>query len=341
MASFKFFAPPERPEALEIDRELVGCALLAGAAATLTVAAIAVSGLQVAHASEFFSLFGGLAALMMGLSAYQRVRMPQNIRIIIFLDMLMIYVGMSVTMMTYQYAMATFKAYPITSLIERFDVLLGFNWLEFSITLHRIPGASEAIGFCYKNWMREFAIVLLMLSFAPRLDRLFEFTTSYILAGMITLTVSGFLDSRSLDAVAAYAMPGLHHASGVSPQYLEKLRHLRDGSDRLMDFNGVIGLVAFPSFHAGAAVLLAVATRGFKWLWAPFLVFNVGVLVGTISEGGHNLADVFAGCLLAIVGLALAQALRRHGALTRASAALMARLSPWLPKIGAQAAETA
>ena len=90
-----------------------------------------------------------------------------------------------------------------------------------------------------------------------------------------------------------------------------------------------------------AAVLLAVATRGFKWLWAPFLVFNVGVLVGTISEGGHNLADVFAGCLLAIVGLALAQALRRHGALTRARAALMARLSPWLPTIGAQAAETA
>jgi membrane-associated phospholipid phosphatase len=78
-----------------------------------------------------------------------------------------------------------------------------------------------------------------------------------------------------------------------------------------MDFNGIIGLVSFPSFHAGAAVLLATATRNLKWFWAPFLVFNVMILIGTISEGGHYFVDVIAGCLFALSAIPVARMLRR------------------------------
>ena len=42
----------------------------------------------------------------------------------------------------------------------------------------------------------------------------------------------------------------------------------------------------------------------------PFLCFNVVVLVGTITEGGHNLADVVGGSLFAVAAIAVTERLR-------------------------------
>ena len=63
--------------------------------------------------------------------------------------------------------------------------------------------------------MREFVVVFILLSFLGKLNRLYEFTGNYIVAGMVTLSVSGILDSRSLKGVSSYAIAGLHHPSGI------------------------------------------------------------------------------------------------------------------------------
>ena len=60
-------------------------------------------------------------------------------------------------------------------------------------------------------------------------------------------------------------------------------------------------------------MLLATATRGIRWLWPLFLAFNVLVLLGTLTEGGHNLTDVIGGCLIAIAAAGAAQAYLRWG----------------------------
>ena len=87
---------------------------------------------------------------------------------------------------------------------------------------------------------------------------------------------------------------------------------IRSGRDPTMDFRRILGLVSFPSFHAGAALLLAVATRKLPFgLWLPFLVANAMMIVGTITEGGHNLTDVVGGCALAVLSIFVGQALQR------------------------------
>ena len=319
---------------------MAGIVLLTGLSVALTVGAVAASGLKFANAADFFVRFGGILGFLFLINVYQYVRMPENKRVIIFINMMIVYLIMSITMMSYQYCMATFKAYPITEVIEITDKYIGFNWLQFVTFVNNIPYLSDIIGTCYKNWMREFIVVFVVLSIYAKFEDLHELTMNYIVAGMCTLTVSGFLDSKSLDAVAAYAIKGLHHPSGVSPVYLDKLEHLRQGVDSVLDFNIIIGLVAFPSFHAGAAVLLATATRNLKWLWFPFLCFNVLVLVGTITEGGHNFTDVIGGCLFSVGAIAIAQGIRNSRLASRALEAA-SRVAPWSAVGSAEAPRSA
>ena len=299
--------------------ELLAIWALLAALGALTAAAVLGSGLRFVNAAPFFANFGGLVAALVAINVYQRVRMPENRRTIFFLDMVAIYVSAAVLMMIYQYALATFSATPISAAIERADHAVGFRWFDYASTVARYPWLSAAMQFCYTSWMREFVIALAVMTYLRKFDEIAEFTFAYLIAGFATLSVTAFLDAKSYEAVAAYAVSGIHHAVGVSPEYLAKLEALRAGADRTLDFGHVIGLVAFPSFHGGSALLLSVATRSLRGLWLPFLVFNELILVGVLSEGGHNLMDLVGGCVFAIAALAAAQALRR--ALARSVAA--------------------
>jgi PAP2 superfamily len=304
------------------DRPMVGIVLLVGFSVLILVGSITVSGLRFANPAAFFVPFGGLLCTFILIDGYQLIRTPGNKRIIFFANMMIIKLIMSVTMMILQYSMAAFKAYPINDLIERIDRFIGFNWVQFASSINRAPYLSDILGWCYKNWMWEFVVVFALLSFLSRFEDLYALTFNYIIAGMGILIVSGFLDSKSFDSVAAYSIAGFHYPTGVSVVYLEKVERLRQGVDSVMDFRSIIGLVAFPSFHAGAAVLLATATRGLKWLWLPFLCFNELILLGTITEGGHDFADVVGGCLCVVAGMALAHAFRRSGIASRAAQAV-------------------
>jgi membrane-associated phospholipid phosphatase len=156
----------------------------------------------------------------------------------------------------------------------------------------------------------------MILTYCRKFDQLKEFTVAYVFTGMAAISVSGFLYSQSYDALVAYSTPGAHLPTGFTQEVFDKADRLRLGQDRTLDFSRLVGLICFPSFHAGAAVLLATATRGIRWLWPFFLAFNVLVLLGTLTEGGHNLTDVIGGCVIAIAAAGAARAYLRWG-LTR------------------------
>jgi membrane-associated phospholipid phosphatase len=306
-------------------QEWIGIGVLVSASVGATLAAIAASGLRFANAGPFFEIFGLLFLVAAALNAYQYVRMPENKRMIFFMNMFLVYLVVAISGAVLQNCMALFKAVEISAILENADHAIGFHWRAFSMGVHSVPYLSEGIGFCYRNWIRETFVVLLALTATRKFDDLFTFTASYIIAGVITLGVSGVFDAKSREAVAAYANPaGMHLPSGVSPLYIEKLEHMRHGLDNVMHFDQMIGLVAFPSLHAGMAILLAVAMRNVRWLWLPFLAFNVVVVVGTITEGGHNLMDVLAGLAFAVLAVALAQAFRNSSVAARI-AAMIAR----------------
>lgn len=282
--------------------------LLTAGAVAITVVAVLRAGLVFVHAAPFFELFGSVIAGLVAINIWQRVRMRENERSIFLIDMIVVYMIMALTMMIYQYAAATRSAIPISSIIERWDHWVHFDWFSFASYVNAKPYFSEILEFCYTNWMREFIVALLLMAYFRKFADTYEFTVAYIVAGMATLSVTAFWDSEVYEAVASYAIPGFHTPVGVAPETIEKVASLRSGADRTFDCQRVIGLVSFPSFHAGSALLLATATRNLKFFWAPFLIFNLLIVVGTITAGGHNLMDVLGGCAFALGGLAVARA---------------------------------
>jgi len=313
-----FAAPRGRPS------EMAALWGLVASFAGLTIAATLFSGLRFVHAGPFFTTFGGLFAALLALNLYQRARMPENQRTIFFVDMVALYMVIAIMMAIYQYALATFNARPISGLIEHADHAIGFHWIAYAAFVGRLTPLSEAMKFCYLNWTDGFLVAMLAMTYLREYDELYEFSFAYAIGGMAMLSVSAVFDSRSYEAVATYGLVGFHHPVGVGPETMEKLQALRSGMDRTLDFSRVLGLIAFPSLHAGSALLVAVATRNLRWLWLPFLVFNELILVGVISEGGHNFMDLIGGCAFAIAGLAAARALRRARGRESGSAAVRA-----------------
>jgi len=297
----------------EADANVADVALLVAASAVLALASAAAAGLRFTHSCAFLGPVGGAVAFLGLINFYQRARLPENKRVFFMLNILMLYFVVSLILLVYQYAMALMPAYPVSDLIHDGDELVGFEWIKFSVYVHKVPYFSEILGFCYKNWMREIFVVVMILTYRRKFDRLKEFSVAYIFTGMAAITVSGFLYSQSYDALAAYSTVGAHLPTGFTQEVFDKAERLRQGQDHTLDFSRLVGLVCFPSFHAGAAVLLATAMRGMRWLWAPFLAFNVLVLLGTLTEGGHNLTDVIGGCLIAILAARAAPAYLRWG----------------------------
>ena len=330
----KIFADRER---METDADLADVAVLAAGASLLTAVSVEFSGLRFAHAGDFLDPVGGVFVAFCALNLYQRVRMPENRRSIFLFNILMLYLAMSVVFLVYQYAMALLPAYRVSSAIHHSDALIGFDWIGFSQAIHGVPWLSEIFGFCYQNWIRETFLMVMILSYTSQFSRLREFTVSYIFTGMAAITITAFLHEQSYDAIVAYSTPGAHLPTGFTPEVLQKAEQLRDGRDHVLNFSRLIGLVCFPSFHAGAAVLLATATRGVKWLWLPFLAFNVLILLGTITEGGHNFTDVIAGCAIAVGATAAARAYLNWGG-ARRLAAHLANQSAALLGLGPQVA---
>jgi membrane-associated phospholipid phosphatase len=291
-------SPAPWPAMLQIFALLCAAAAIAGVCYVF-------SDVRFVHADRFFLSFAEIFVAIAALSFYIRLRLPSAEHLIVLMSMAFAFFIAGTTLLMLQYCLATAKAIDFTGAIRAADHALGFDWTDFSAKVSAIPYAADVIGFCYQQWIGEFVAVIVLLSALKRADDVFGLLFAYIVSGVAMVAISGFLDVKSIDAVAAYATKAVHLPSGVNPYYLKLLTSLRADGVHVVDLNHLGGLVSFPSCHAGAAVLLATATRNLKRLWAPFLVFNELILVGTISEGGHYLSDVLAGCAFAVAGVAL------------------------------------
>jgi membrane-associated phospholipid phosphatase len=295
------------------NSDLTDVALLAAFTAAVALVAAAATGLSFAHAPEFFSHAAGLLGKLAVLDLYLLFRMPEKKQLIFTINMLMLMFCVSNILLTYQYALALLPAAPISQWIHDADAAMRFHWIDFSQKIHSVPNFSEILGFCYRYWIRETVLVVIVLAFCKQFSRVREFAVGYILTGMATISVTGFLDAQSYDCLAALSTAGAHIPTGFARELLDKAVNLRSGLDHTVDLTRPLGLVCFPSLHAGAALLMATATRGVKWLWLPFLVFNILIIIGTITEGGHNFADVIGGCAVTIAAIAGARAYLQWG----------------------------
>jgi hypothetical protein len=198
--------------------------------------------------------------------------------------------------------------------LAAFGPALGFHWfglLEF-VNVH--PYFGQLTSAIYYAAFPELALLVLFLAFTRRANEMCELVDIYWSTLLLTIAVSTLFPA--LDPVGFFA-PSLDGFQTVKATagtvYLPDYLALRAGAYDTFDFGAMQGIIEFPSFHAALALMTTWSVRRTPWLLAIGLVFNGLMLVATLTEGGHYLADVVAGGLLVVVAISI-----RRKARTRA-----------------------
>jgi len=141
--------------------------------------------------------------------------------------------------------------------------------------------------------MQEFAYtstgwqpILFILFFAAinKKERSEELVTSMAIALAITTCVFTFIPT-----LGPADMHRMHAQQG------DIIRTLRSLSREPLIMTGI---VSFPSYHTGMAILYTAAHRGL-WSFSPILCLNIVVLTAVPYTGDHYLVDMPAGALIA------------------------------------------
>ena len=199
------------------------------------------------------------------------------------------------------------------------DKMFGLDWRSFLDFVNTHPAIGAALGHAYDALRWALVLVPLALAVARRYVRMQQFTLALALALSAMTLISIFVPA--LGTFHALGLTAKDSTSVIPAGYLDQLRDLplvRSGALRMLDIDRLVGVIAFPSFHATSALLYAWALWPIRVLRAPNLAINGAMLAATPIVGGHYFMDVFAG--LALASCAIMAATRIGAWLTRPAA---------------------
>jgi membrane-associated phospholipid phosphatase len=167
--------------------------------------------------------------------------------------------------------------------LSAMDAALGFHWMRFARWVYSHHRLAWVMAMAYSALVPQSLVVVAALARWRPTD-----LTRYLRAYLFAFTVT---------ALTWAVFPALGAApNGPSATTTTALRL---GTLTSINILALVGIVSMPSFHAAAAVLMAVACWPIPWLRWPTLLLDAGMLVATVPMGAHYLVDVIAGVILA------------------------------------------
>ncbi len=304
LATFSF-AMRERHSLRPVSREAVPVYAFLAAGLLLVPVLFAVSGLGLA-----LDEFGIIACVLMftiWLALCLRARGFARIAAAIEAWAVFTAVCVTVTLLTFVLAV---NARPLADIwLARADraIMPGLDWpgvmLAFART-GRVVGVANGI---YESitWQPQMLVVILAMTAAYR--RVWHFLLSWITTLCIVMLIFAFFPALGAYAhfgIAAADVPAMRNPTPWHQP--EVILGLKSGTLRFIDLGTLDGIVTFPSFHAGAAVLLAYGFWSLRPLRWPFVALNALMLASAVPIGGHYVIDIVAGVIVAVAGLCAA-----------------------------------
>jgi hypothetical protein len=191
----------------------------------------------------------------------------------------------------------------IDGTLARFDEAVGFDWMVWYgwVIRHRI--IFVALSAAYWSGTVQAIFVPLLLGATGRRSEMIRHIIRTMLATLVAIAISTPLPAAS--AFLHFHIVGPGTASTVSSFF-----PLRNGTLNVFDLAALQGLVSMPSMHVTMAVLFVEALKRMPRLAAPALVLNAMMIASAPSQGGHYLADVVTGLLLAWATIRLVEKIR-------------------------------
>jgi hypothetical protein len=185
------------------------------------------------------------------------------------------------------------------------DGALGFDWMAWAAQVWRHPLLDAVLTLAYFSYVPQFTASIAYYAFMSRSERVVELLWLLIIALGLTMAVFALLPAKG---------PWVEYdvATKLQSFPVTYFAALRGGSLHVVDVLQVEGVVDFPSFHAVYAVLLTYVHRGERRLFPAALALNALMLLSLPVPGGHYLADIIVGLIIAGAAIALWSLRPRH-----------------------------
>ena len=188
------------------------------------------------------------------------------------------------------------------------DAALGFDWLRLVTLLKDQQTLTLVLCHAYASLMQQPTVLLAVLGLAGLTHRLQQFALAWAVALVGTVLVFPFLPAVGGDPHHGLTPADFPFIRVPAPfMYGKVLLAARDGSMSELGILALEGIVAFPSFHTAAAVLLAWAFWGVRSVRWPALALNVAMIASCPFIGAHYIVDLIAGAALAWGAIRIAQ----------------------------------
>ncbi|MBY8827575.1 phosphatase PAP2 family protein [Hephaestia mangrovi] len=264
--------------------------------------ALTISGLRIASAE--FGLVGGIFAFVLWFAWCLRGR--GLARVATALEASTLFYALCVTFCLMTFVAGTSDRAFVDAPLAHADHLLlpWFNWpgAMRSFSASGLPVRIANRVYESINWQPQLLIAI--LSLAAAYGRVWHFLLSWIATLCIVVAIFAFypvLGAYHHFGIAAADVPGmLDPTPWNQPALLEGLHR---GTLRLISLGTLDGIVDYPSFHAGAAVLLTYGFWSIRTVRWPFAVLNALMLASAVPIGGHYVVDLLAGVVTAITGI--------------------------------------
>jgi PAP2 superfamily len=172
------------------------------------------------------------------------------------------------------------------------DQAIGFSWIGWAKFMTAHPALSSLTGQAYLSYAFQPYVALIIAAFTSCKKRNAKLIIGTMIALAVTIAVSALVPAIEPANAHGYRTPAW-----------DALSALRSGQRTDLPY---IGIICFPSFHAAMAVLFTSVYRGLKWALVPAALLNFAMLLSVPYSGDHYLVDLFAGIVVALAAIGLA-----------------------------------
>ncbi len=187
--------------------------------------------------------------------------------------------------------------------LHAFDRWLGFEREAYMAFLKQHTGLREVLYFAYSTIMHQTLLVCVVALVARRIDRLQAYVIAFSFAVTATAVIAIFIPAANALIYVDQAPTNLSTLPDGGHSYFPTLEALRAGTQRIIDFGGMEGLIAFPSFHTANAILFVWALWPIRLLRFPMLVLNFLLIASTPLAGAHYFVDLIGGAAVAFAAI--------------------------------------
>jgi membrane-associated phospholipid phosphatase len=150
----------------------------------------------------------------------------------------------------------------------------------------------QLLVLAYVSFMPQFFFAVAVIAAYRDRERLWELAFHLFVCLIATVA--------ALILFPAVCPPEYYHfQSSIDMTHLiRQIEAFHNGTEKLVQFDQLEGLVSFPSFHVAGALIVTWAFRRRYWLLVPLACVNLIMIASTFLTGVHYFVDALAGVAL-------------------------------------------